>query len=105
MSVFCQFCHDIKNLSWVYWHCGAVNVITRCKPNAESAISCVHVWTYEPHFKAKKLSNLYDNSVLCFLKSSPPTSHSKKKLHGLSPQANYTDRPPLVGEVIANFCG
>jgi hypothetical protein len=29
----------------------------------------------------------------------------KKKLHGLSPQANYTERPPLVGEVIANFCG
>jgi hypothetical protein len=30
---------------------------------------------------------------------------SKKNLYGLSPQANYTDRPPLVGEVIANFCG
>jgi hypothetical protein len=28
-----------------------------------------------------------------------------KKLHGLSPQANYTERPPLVGEVSANFCG
>jgi hypothetical protein len=28
------------------------------------------------------------------------------KLHGLSPRANYTDRAkPLVGEVIANFCG
>jgi hypothetical protein len=25
---------------------------------------------------------------------------------GLSPQANYmTERPPLVGEVSANFCG
>jgi hypothetical protein len=23
----------------------------------------------------------------------------------LSPQANYTERPPLVGEVSANFCG
>jgi hypothetical protein len=22
-----------------------------------------------------------------------------------SPQANYTERPPLVGEVSANFCG
>jgi hypothetical protein len=28
------------------------------------------------------------------------------KLHGLSPQANYTDRAtPLVGQVSANFCG
>jgi hypothetical protein len=28
------------------------------------------------------------------------------KLHGLSPRANYTDRAtPLVGEMIANFCG
>jgi hypothetical protein len=28
------------------------------------------------------------------------------KLHGLSPRANYpTERPPIVGEVIANFCG
>jgi hypothetical protein len=28
----------------------------------------------------------------------------KTKLHGLSPRANYTtERPPLVGEVIANF--
>jgi hypothetical protein len=25
------------------------------------------------------------------------------KLRGLSPQANYTDRPPPVGEVSANF--
>jgi hypothetical protein len=26
-------------------------------------------------------------------------------LRGLSPQANYaSERPPLVGEVIANFC-
>jgi hypothetical protein len=33
----------------------------------------------------------------------------KLKLHGLSLWANYTDRaterPPPVGEVIANFCG
>jgi hypothetical protein len=28
-----------------------------------------------------------------------------KKLRGFSPQANYTDRPPLIGEVSANFCG
>jgi hypothetical protein len=26
-----------------------------------------------------------------------------KKLHGLSPRANYTDRQLLVGEVTANF--
>jgi hypothetical protein len=33
-------------------------------------------------------------------------SVKKKKLHGLSPRANYTDqRQSLVGEVIANFCG
>jgi hypothetical protein len=25
------------------------------------------------------------------------------KLHGLSPRANYTEGPPLVSEVIANF--
>jgi hypothetical protein len=30
---------------------------------------------------------------------------SKTELRGLSPLANYTDRPPLVGEVSANFCG
>jgi hypothetical protein len=31
---------------------------------------------------------------------------SKTKFRGLSPQANYTtERPPLVGEVSANFCG
>jgi hypothetical protein len=29
------------------------------------------------------------------------TIFNNKKLHGLSP----TERPPLVGEVIANFCG
>jgi hypothetical protein len=40
------------------------------------------------------------------LKSNPdPVCAQEKKLHGLSPQANYTERPPLVGEVIANFCG
>jgi hypothetical protein len=33
-------------------------------------------------------------------------SKKKTKLHGLSPRANYTtERPPLVGEVIVNFCG
>jgi hypothetical protein len=32
--------------------------------------------------------------------------YNKKKLHGLSPRANYTDRATAaVGEVIANFCG
>jgi hypothetical protein len=30
---------------------------------------------------------------------------SKTKLRGLSPQANYTERPPLVGEDSANLCG
>jgi hypothetical protein len=30
---------------------------------------------------------------------------TKTKLRGLSPRANYTERPPLVGEAIANFCG
>jgi hypothetical protein len=29
----------------------------------------------------------------------------KAELHVLSLQANYAERPPLVGEVIANFCG
>jgi hypothetical protein len=29
----------------------------------------------------------------------------KTKLRGLSPQANYTEWPPLVGEISANFCG
>jgi hypothetical protein len=30
----------------------------------------------------------------------------KKKLHGLSPQRTIpTERPPLVGELIAKFCG
>jgi hypothetical protein len=34
------------------------------------------------------------------------TTTTKTKLHGLSSRADYTDRePPLVGEVIANFCG
>jgi hypothetical protein len=28
-----------------------------------------------------------------------------KHLCGLSPRVNYTDRPPLVGKVSANFCG
>jgi hypothetical protein len=32
-------------------------------------------------------------------------SKLKTKLRGLSPQANYTERPPLVGEVSANFWG
>jgi hypothetical protein len=31
---------------------------------------------------------------------------TKTKLHGLSPRANLpTERPQLVGEVTANFCG
>jgi hypothetical protein len=30
---------------------------------------------------------------------------NKTKLRGLSPRAIYTERPPLVGEVSANFCG
>jgi hypothetical protein len=29
----------------------------------------------------------------------------KKTLRGLSPRAKYTERPPLVGEVSANFYG
>jgi hypothetical protein len=29
----------------------------------------------------------------------------KVKLRGLSPRANYAERPQLVGEVNANFCG
>jgi hypothetical protein len=34
------------------------------------------------------------------------TNYAKEKLRGLIPRANYTDlRPPLVGEVSANFCG
>jgi hypothetical protein len=28
-----------------------------------------------------------------------------KKLRGLNPRSNYTERPPLVGDVSANFCG
>jgi hypothetical protein len=28
---------------------------------------------------------------------------AKKKLHGLSMQAYYTERPPLISEVNANF--
>jgi hypothetical protein len=28
-----------------------------------------------------------------------------KKSSGFSPRANYTERPPLVREVSANFCG
>jgi hypothetical protein len=28
-----------------------------------------------------------------------------KKIRGLSPRANYTELPTLVGEVSANFCG
>jgi hypothetical protein len=41
----------------------------------------------------------------------PKQTNKKKKtkktnkLHGLSLRANYTERPLLVGEVIANFCG
>jgi hypothetical protein len=36
-----------------------------------------------------------------------PSKTNKKKLRGLSPQANYipTERPPLVGDVSANFSG
>jgi hypothetical protein len=36
-----------------------------------------------------------------------PLNGLTKKLNSVafSPQANYTDRPPLVGEVSANFCG
>jgi hypothetical protein len=30
---------------------------------------------------------------------------SDKKLRGFSPQVNYTEGPPLVGEVSANFSG
>jgi hypothetical protein len=33
------------------------------------------------------------------------TKKKTTKLRGRSPQANYTDRPPLVGEVSANLCG
>jgi hypothetical protein len=37
---------------------------------------------------------------------SPALPKTKLKLRGLSPQTNYTDRStPLVGEVIADFCG
>jgi hypothetical protein len=31
--------------------------------------------------------------------------NTKNKLRGLSPGANYTERPPLVGEASANVCG
>jgi hypothetical protein len=31
--------------------------------------------------------------------------HIKKKLHGFSPLANYTDRSPPVSEASANFSG
>jgi hypothetical protein len=30
-------------------------------------------------------------------------TEATKKLRGLSPQANYTERPPLVAKVSANF--
>jgi hypothetical protein len=33
------------------------------------------------------------------------TKKKKSKLRVRSPQANYTERPPLAGEVSANFCG
>jgi hypothetical protein len=35
----------------------------------------------------------------------PEPVEKKKKLHGPSPRANYTDRATLLGEVVANFCG
>jgi hypothetical protein len=33
------------------------------------------------------------------------TQKQTNKLHGLSQRANYTEGPPLLGEVVANFCG
>jgi hypothetical protein len=53
-----------------------------------------------------------DSVLYCLhsLEAEPYTIHKQnKKLRGLSPQANYTDRlsdrRPLVGEVSANFSG
>jgi hypothetical protein len=39
-----------------------------------------------------------------FLFAASPT-RNKEKLRGLSPSANYTERPQLFGEVSGNFCG
>jgi hypothetical protein len=46
--------------------------------------------------------NLNENiNVVLF----PPPKLKKNLLRDFSPQANYTtERPPLVGEVSANFC-
>jgi hypothetical protein len=44
--------------------------------------------------------------LLSVLKLSPQLhTDCYKKLRGLSPPANYTERPPLAGEVSANVCG
>jgi hypothetical protein len=34
-----------------------------------------------------------------------PVSEYKLNYVAFCPQANYTERPPLIGEVSANFCG
>jgi hypothetical protein len=42
--------------------------------------------------------------MLCLAR--PGTDRLIKELRGLSPRVNIpTERPPLVGEVSANFCG
>jgi hypothetical protein len=51
-----------------------------------------------------KLTFLYDFSISHFNTNNNPLFFIYiKKLRGLSPQANYTERPPLVSEVNANF--
>jgi hypothetical protein len=38
------------------------------------------------------------------IKCKPTDTNNKNKLRGLSLRVNYTERPPLVGEVSVNFC-
>jgi hypothetical protein len=55
---------------------------------------------YSSSKQAKTLPSTFFSFTIIF------SSHKQKnKLCGLSPQANYTEPPPLVGEVSSNFCG
>jgi hypothetical protein len=43
--------------------------------------------------------------LVCLFVDTAVSWDATKNSVAFSPQANYTERPPLVGEVSANFCG
>jgi hypothetical protein len=89
-----RFCSGGNNsvVVWVVWNCSWL-AVTESFGGTYTSVICMLPWNAGNllHHVITQITTLWKGII--------------KNFHGLSPRANYTERPPLVGEVSANFCG